>query len=437
MSRRLKEAGLTKSDVVDLIEKHFGAEFNRGDLLELCSETLDINYPYWATRKEYRVTHGYYSVELLRNSISGDSTPKKTRKVKKVVESTPEPVAPVQSEVEAPAASAPVQSVQSFNLEPEENLIPSKDPLYIKWGAYKDVETIIKSKQFFPMFITGLSGNGKTTMIDQACANLKQPLIRVNFTRLTDEDQLIGGWRLVDGQTVWFDGPVVRAMKLGAVLLLDEVDLADEKVMCLQPILEGKGIFIKPIRQMVHHSEGFTIFATGNTKGQGDETGKFAGTFQMNEAFLERFPLTIEQPYPKKTQERKMLKKVFGKSDILSTEERDHYIEHLLEFVTQVRAAYDATIISEVISTRRLVQIVQTFLIFKDKNRSLELCLNRFNSDIQSALKEIYRGCEPKTKEQIEAEEAAAKAAKEEEEKAKTIESKYKSVVDAFNDVTT
>jgi MoxR-like ATPase len=433
MSRSIKEAGLSKPDIVELIQEHLGDEWSRRQLEDLCSEVLDLNYPYWATWKEYRVGRGVYSTELLRDAVG---TPDSKPKTKKSIPSDFDVAMQSLNEKPKAQSEAVVNHVQKFDSNPFEDLVPQKDPLYVKWGAYSEVSTIIKSKQFFPMFITGLSGNGKTTMVDQACANLDRQLIRVNFTRLTDEDQLIGGWRLVDGETVWFDGPVVRAMKLGAVLLLDEVDLADEKVMCLQPILEGKGIFVKPTREMVHHKEGFTVFATGNTKGQGDETGKFAGTFQMNEAFLERFPLTIEQPYPKKTHERKMLKKVFGKTEILNKDDLEHYIEHLLEFVTQVRAAYDSQVLPEVISTRRLIQIVQTFLIFKDKQKALDLCLNRFNQDIQSALKELYRGCEPKTKAQI-AEEEAARLAKQEADKKSEEAAGYGKIADAFNGVTT
>ena len=181
----------------------------------------------------------------------------------------------------------------------EVSYVPVADKNYVKWGDYKTIDQVIKSKMFYPIFITGLSGNGKTMMVEQACAKNKREMYRVNITCRTDEDDLLGGFRLVDGQTIWFDGPVVKAMKTGAILLLDEIDLASDEIMCLQPILEGKGVFLKKINKFVQPTEGFQVFATANTKGQGDEHGKFVGTGFLNEAFLERFPVTVEQVYPK------------------------------------------------------------------------------------------------------------------------------------------
>jgi len=187
------------------------------------------------------------------------------------------------------------------------NIVPTKDKNFVSFGNYPDVKNIIKSNRFYPVFITGLSGNGKTMAVTQACAELKKELIRVNITIETDEDDLLGGYRLKDGQTVWQNGPVIEAMERGAVLLLDEIDLASNKIMCLQPILEGSGVFVKKINKWVKPKDGFNVIATANTKGQGSEDGKFIGTNVLNEAFLERFPVTFEQKYPATSTEKKIL----------------------------------------------------------------------------------------------------------------------------------
>ena len=187
------------------------------------------------------------------------------------------------------------------------NVVPDKDKNFVSFGNYPDVKSIIKSKRFYPVFLTGLSGNGKTLSVTQACADLKRELIRVNITIETDEDDLLGGFRLKDGQTVWSNGPIIEAMERGAVLLLDEIDLASNKIMCLQPVLEGSGIFVKKINKWIQPKLGFNCIATANTKGQGSEDGKFIGTNVLNEAFLERFPVTFEQKYPSVAIEKKIL----------------------------------------------------------------------------------------------------------------------------------
>ena len=165
---------------------------------------------------------------------------------------------------EAPAAAPAIQ----------QNLVPSKDDNYVPFGNFTDVKKIIQSGIFYPTFITGLSGNGKTFSVEQACAALNRELIRVNITIETDEDDLIGGFRLVDGNTVWHNGPVVEALERGAVLLLDEVDLASNKILCLQSILEGKGVFLKKTGRYVNPAPGFTVVATANTKGKGSDDGR-------------------------------------------------------------------------------------------------------------------------------------------------------------------
>lgn len=268
--------------------------------------------------------------------------------------------------------------------------VPQKDPLYYKWGHYKDIEKIIQSKLFCTIFITGLSGNGKTMMVEQACANADRELIRLNLTIETDEDDLFGGFRLISGESKWFDGPVVKAMESGAVLLLDEVDLASTRIMALQPVLEGKPLVLKKVGRVIYPKEGFNIIATANTKGQGDTDGKFVGTNVLNEAFLERFSLTFEQPYPSRSQEEKILSKLFSELSISD----DEYLNQLLDFVKYTRDAYSNGSVNDIITTRRLTKIVTAFSIFGDKNKALELCLNRFDDLTKQAFIEFYKKLE-------------------------------------------
>ena len=266
------------------------------------------------------------------------------------------------------------------------NIVPSKDPLFVNFGNYPDVKNIIKSGQFYPMFITGLSGNGKTMSVTQACAELKRELIRVNVTIETDEDDLLGGYRLKDGQTVWQNGPVIEAMERGAILLLDEVDLASNKIMCLQPILEGSGVFVKKINKFVKPKSGFNVIATANTKGQGSEDGKFIGTNILNEAFLERFPVTFEQSYPTSKVEKKILSNVLnsvGKKD-------DKFVDNLTTWADVIRKTYFDGGVDEIISTRRLVHITQAYSIFNDKLKSIQVCTNRFDDDTKNSFVELY-----------------------------------------------
>ena len=266
------------------------------------------------------------------------------------------------------------------------NIVPKKDPVFVSFGNYPDVKNIIKSGQFYPVFITGLSGNGKTMGVTQACAELKKELIRVNITIETDEDDLLGGYRLKDGQTVWQNGPVIEAMERGAVLLLDEIDLASNKIMCLQPILEGSGVFVKKINKFVKPKDGFTVIATANTKGQGSEDGKFIGTNVLNEAFLERFPITFEQSYPTMKIEKKILTntlKAAGKTD-------DKFVDKLTTWADVIRKTYFDGGVDEIISTRRLVHITQAFAIFDDKMKAIKMCTNRFDDDTKNSFVELY-----------------------------------------------
>ena len=263
----------------------------------------------------------------------------------------------------------------------QQNLIPTLDSTFVKFGNFSDVKKIVQSGIFYPTFITGLSGNGKTFSVEQACAQAKRELIRVNISIETDEDDLIGGFRLVDGSTVWHNGPVVEALERGAVLLLDEIDLASNKILCLQSILEGKGVFLKKIGKYVKPSKGFTVVATANTKGKGSEDGRFVGTNVLNEAFLERFPVTFEQNYPHPQTEQKML-------DLLSDDKE--FNKRLCDWADIIRKTFFDGGIDEVISTRRLVHIIQAFKIFGNRAKAITTCISRFDDETKQAFQELY-----------------------------------------------
>ena len=268
----------------------------------------------------------------------------------------------------------------------EQNLVPSKDDNYVPFGNFTDVKKIIQSGIFYPTFITGLSGNGKTFSVEQACAALNRELIRVNITIETDEDDLIGGFRLVDGNTVWHNGPVVEALERGAVLLLDEVDLASNKILCLQSVLEGKGIFLKKTGRYVQPAKGFNIIATANTKGKGSDDGRFIGTNVLNEAFLERFALTFEQEYPTPATETKILLRVaasLGKHD-------EEFCTNLANWADIIRKTFKDGGIDEVISTRRLVHIVRAYAIWDNRMKAIKVCVNRFDEETKQSFVELY-----------------------------------------------
>jgi len=268
----------------------------------------------------------------------------------------------------------------------EQNLIPDKDDTFVKFGNFNDIKKIIQSRIFYPTFITGLSGNGKTFSVEQACAQTGRELIRVNITIETDEDDLIGGFRLVDGATVWHNGPVIEALERGAILLLDEIDLASNKILCLQSVLEGKGVFLKKIGKFVKPSSGFNVFATANTKGKGSEDGRFIGTNVLNEAFLERFPVTFEQSYPAPAVEQKILE---GISLDLGLEDRD-FCKRLVDWGDVIRKTFYDGGIEEIISTRRLVHIIRAYSIFGDKAKAIQVCVNRFDDETKQAFLELY-----------------------------------------------
>ena len=363
---------------------------------EMINNVCDINHlpsPSWFPRSTYSVGRGQFKLP-----VEGDPTP--TVSKPKVVE----------------ALVANEEAVMAYH-NPTESLVPSKDPLYVPFGHFNDIYNIVKSGMYYPAFVTGLSGNGKTFMIEQACAKAKREFFRVNITVETDEDDLLGHYALIDGNTVWQDGPVIKAMERGAVLLLDEIDLASSKIMCLQPVLEGNGVFLKKVNRFVSPSKGFTVLATANTKGKGSEDGRFIGTNILNEAFLERFPITVEQEYPSTTVERKILDKVFVSLDV----EAGDFSERLVTWADIIRKTFYEGGIDEIIATRRLVHIANAFAIFGDRKKAIEMCIARFDDDTKTSFLDLY------SKVDAEVSEAMAKEAGVESE---TVETKSDDVDD-------
>ena len=279
----------------------------------------------------------------------------------------------LEKSIELPAAEPAVVK--------DKSLVPQKDPNYVPFGNFSDLKRIINSRIFYPTFVTGLSGNGKTLSVEQACAHLGRELIRVNITIETDEDDLIGGFRLVDGSTVWHNGPVVEALERGAILLLDEIDLASNKILCLQSVLEGKGVFLKKIGKYVKPAAGFNVIATANTKGKGSDDGRFIGTNVLNEAFLERFPVTFEQEYPSASIETKIL--IGNGCD-------PDYAENLIKWAGVIRKTFYDGGVDEVITTRRLVHITQAYQIFGDRLQAITNCVNRFDDDTKKSFLDLY-----------------------------------------------
>ena len=321
----------------------------------------EIKNPSWLKDDKYKVGRGVYKLPM------GDESekPKTTDSVENLKTDT--------------KAAYIVSSLT-------DNVVPGKDKDFVNFGNFGDVKNIITSKKFYPVFITGLSGNGKTLAVTQACAVAKREMIRVNVTIETDEDDLLGGYRLRDGQTVWQNGPVIEAMERGAVLLLDEIDLASNKIMCLQPILEGSGIYVKKTNKWVRPKYGFNVIATANTKGQGSEDGKFIGTNVLNEAFLERFPVTFEQEYPTAKVEEKIVS-----TKLKSTGKADQKFAHnLVTWADVIRRTYFDGGVDEIISTRRLVHIAEAYGIFKNKMKAITVCTNRFDDDVKNSFVDLY-----------------------------------------------
>ena len=347
------EIKMTADQVIEKLKALYGTEFTTAEIKAFCAMN-DITYQ-TVTKKlqKFKVSKGKWNLKVTQKSVEN-----------------------IEKSFAAPAVMPHV----------EKNLVPSVDNTFVKVGTFTDVKKIVQSKQFYPTFITGLSGNGKTFGVEQVCAQLKRELIRVNITIETDEDDLIGGFRLVDGNTVWHNGPVVEALQRGAILLLDEIDLASNKILCLQPVLEGKGLFLKKIGQYVSPKAGFNVIATANTKGKGSDDGRFIGTNVLNEAFLERFPVTFEQAYPSVKIEEKLLT-LHGQS--VGVNDSD-FIKRLVDWADIIRKTFYDGGIEDIISTRRLVHIIRAFSIFKDKAKAIQVCTNRFDDETKQSFLELY-----------------------------------------------
>jgi hypothetical protein len=344
---------MTDNQILTDLQNTFGKEFIAADVRGYCA-SKNISYQTVTKRLEkFKVGRGKWNLEITQQKVEEIE---RTFQSPAVLPSTPQ------------------------------NLIPDKDDTFVKFGNFNDIKKIIQSRIFYPAFITGLSGNGKTLSVEQSCSQLKRELIRVNITVETDEDDLIGGFRLVNGETAWHNGPVIEALERGAILLLDEIDLASNKILCLQSVLEGKGVFLKKIGRFVKPTAGFNVIATANTKGKGSEDGRFIGTNVLNEAFLERFPVTFEQSYPVPATEQKILE---GVALDLGVEDRD-FCKRLVDWADVIRKTFYDGGIEEIISTRRLVHIVRAYAIFGDKAKAIQVCVNRFDDETKQAFLELY-----------------------------------------------
>ena len=344
---------MTTEEIISKLKASFGSEFTATEIKAFCAMN-DIAYATVTKRlKNFKTAKGKWNLEVTTAAVEN---------------------------IEKSFSSPSVQPVA------ERNLIPEKDNTFVKFGSFPDIKKIIASKLFYPCFVTGLSGNGKTFGVEQACAQLGREIIRVNITIETDEDDLIGGFRLVNGETVWHNGPVIEALERGAILLLDEIDLASNKILCLQSVLEGNGVFLKKIGRFVRPARGFNILATANTKGKGSDDGRFIGTNVLNEAFLERFPVTFEQSYPAPAHEIKILKNV---AETLGVKE-DDFCKRLVDWADIIRKTFYDGGIEEIISTRRLVHVLRAFSIFNDKEKAIKVCINRFDEDTKQSFLELY-----------------------------------------------
>lgn len=343
---------ISSEQIVKQLREQFGNDINSMQINQFCRQT-DISYQTVTKKIEnFKVGRGSWNLTAEQEQL--------------------------EQTYQSPAVEPSIQMQQNF--------IPEKDPNYVPFGNFNDVKKIIKSELFYPVFITGLSGNGKTQSVEQACAQLGREFIRVNITIETDADDLLGGFRLVHGQTVWHDGPVVEAMQRGAILLLDEFDLASTKIMCLQSVLEGKGVFLKKIGRYIKPAAGFNIFATANTKGKGSDSGQFIGANVMNEALLDRFPCTFEQDYPSAATEKKILINYMKSLDCVD----EKYADNLVKFAEVVRKTYYDGGCDEVITTRRLITIIQAFSIFGDRSKAVQMCVSRFDQDTKDSFIDLY-----------------------------------------------
>jgi hypothetical protein len=349
--------------------KRYGNVVSRQQLVDLSSEGFSRHF--WLESDKYRVGRGKYELPLSEFGIDLNLA----SNVVEMPKQTPVPV-----------AQKSVAKISTVGRVEEGSVIPKVNPLYVAFGFFDKMKAIVASNRFYPVFVSGLSGNGKTFMVEQACAQAKREFLRVNISPETDEDDLVGGFRLIDGETKWFDGPVIQAMKRGSVLVLDEIDRGSNKLMCLQGILEGKGILIKKTGEFVEPVSGFNIVATANTKGKGDETGRYMAATILDDAFLERFPITVEQEYPDTKIETKILKKVFANLNIQDEE----FATNLVKWADIIRKTFEDGAIDELISTRRLVHIAEAFTIFGDKMDAIQYCINRFDAETKNSFLDLY-----------------------------------------------
>ena len=365
-----------KATFVTEAAKRFGAVVTRQQLVTL-SEELGSKRHFWLEADQYRCGRGKYELPLQEFNVNMAGLA--------LVKSDPVSAMPITQPIMAPVAKA-VAKMSSVARMQEGAIIPKVNSLYVPFGFFDNMKRIVASKKFYPVFVSGLSGNGKTFMVEQACAQLKTECLRVNISPETDEDDLIGGFRLIDGETKWFDGPVVQAMKSGAVLILDEIDRGSNKLMCLQGVLEGKGLFVKKTGEFVEPVTGFNVIATANTKGKGDESGRYMAATILDDAFLERFPITVEQEYPDTKVETKILTKLFTSLGI----DDKAFAENLVKWADIIRKTFEEGAIDELISTRRLSHIAEAYTIFNDKMEAIKYCINRFDGETKTAFLDLY-----------------------------------------------
>jgi hypothetical protein len=364
-----------KVQYLKTLQGRFGNTVTMQQLLEL--ENEGVKRQVWVSGDKYRIGRGVYQLPLAEYGVDMAAT---VTTLKQPAPATPV-VAPVVELREKQVAK--IAKVLRIDEGPS---VPGVDPLYVPFGFFDKMLKVVTSNQFYPVFVSGLSGNGKTMMVEQVCAKLKREFMRVNITPETDEDDLIGGFRLIDGETRWYDGPVLQAMKSGAILCLDEIDRGSNKLMCLQGILEGKPIFVKKTGETVRPEPGFNVIATANTKGKGDETGRFMAATILDDAFLERFPITVEQEYPSTTVEGKILTRVF---DSLGLQDKE-FSEILVKWADIIRKTFQEGAIDELISTRRLVSIAKAYQIFGDRTEAITYCINRFDAETKTAFMDLY-----------------------------------------------
>lgn len=366
----MKYTEANKKELVDLLIQKHGTVVQRG-IIEDTAQQLGFGYPrFLIDNKGLKTGRGVWDLSLYDCSINP------------VEENEMQPAL-----VEMAASVTPIETVRQKRLLNEfANLVPEVDTNYVSHGFFKDLSTIIRSMDFFPVFITGMSGNGKTSMVEQVCAKLNREMFRVNISIETDEDDLIGGATLIDGNVVYREGPVLTAMRRGAVLLIDEVDRGSNKLMCLQSILEGKPYLNKKTGEVVKPAKGFTVVATANTKGRGTDDGKFIAAQILDEAFLERFSITVEQEYAVPATEKKIILNYMAKYNVVD----EDFATKLVGWADIIRRTFAEGGVDEIISTRRLVDVVKTFSKFNDRTKAIELCTNRFDEETKNAFRELY-----------------------------------------------